>query len=272
MMTVPIYSPWDDDELEGRITKHAQQHTLGSNVKSVKVHGVQILSWANKDKEHILHNELMMVKSLYPKTVVNESGISSFKGRLFYAIIPNSRSKTVTFYFSNANTEETRSVACGLPLFIKDQFKLNQTYFCLSDAVDKALARELNFEKRCFLTLEEREEKEKFAHLVKTMAATKESFISVSHQKAFAMEGYETEESVEVKLVKGDNTLPKIAANYLSALTSETRESKAKAYAATATMEVVSQYMATITDLTNKHEYTVDSLQAWLDEGVLDFP
>ena len=58
--------------------------------------------------------------------------------------------------------------------------------------------------------------------------------------------------TVETRLTKGDK-VPKTAttanAGDLSALTGETRESKAKAYVAEATKEVAAQYIGTITGL-----------------------
>lgn len=76
-----------------------------------------------------MHRQLMSVKCIYDKTVVNSKSKRKFRGRLFYAIVPDQRSQSVTFYFSKANAEETRGVACGLPLLIWDDFKPNPVVF-----------------------------------------------------------------------------------------------------------------------------------------------
>lgn len=60
----------------------------------------------------------MAVESIYDTTMVKSKSKKKLRGHLFYAIIPNQRSRSVTFYFSKANTVEARVVARGLPLFI----------------------------------------------------------------------------------------------------------------------------------------------------------
>ena len=71
----------------------------------------------------------------------------------------------VTYYFSTANSEEARSVAHGLPLFIKDHFKLKPSFFCSSDDVAICLEGEWSYAKRTFLTLDEKkQERKNFSH------------------------------------------------------------------------------------------------------------
>ena len=54
----------------------------------------------------------MCVQSIYNKKVVKldtsnkKDKSDTFKGRLFYAIIPNQKTKMTTYYFSRANSEE----------------------------------------------------------------------------------------------------------------------------------------------------------------------
>ena len=95
---------------------------IGSNIKFITITGLQILNQADKAKEYTLHRELMQVESIQVEKVIIDKGNSSFKGRLFYAIVPNRKRKSVEFYFSKANAEEARSVANALPLFICDFF------------------------------------------------------------------------------------------------------------------------------------------------------
>ena len=269
MIAVPIFTPFLDDEVKMRITTHAKkQLTLGTSMKSVSITGVQLLNWAIKSTESTLHRELMLVESVYNKKVIKASGNTSFKGRLFYAIIPNQKTKTTTFYYSSANADEARSVARGLPLFIRDYFKLDPKFYCSSDTMVEALAGEWDFEKRIYLTQEEKEEKEKFAHLVDTMTATKEAFISESHQKAFAAEGDDVS-TVVTQLTKDDDAPPPASSDDMSILTGNTTESKAVAYAAKETKKVASQYINTINDINGKHEEQVGDLQAKLDAALL---
>ena len=117
-----------DDDIKLRITKHAKkQQIIGKSIKSVNIGGSQILNWADNKMENTMHRQLMLVESIYEKNVINnksegetktKSKKNSFKGRLFYAIITNQRTKMTTFYFSKANSEEARSVARALPFFI----------------------------------------------------------------------------------------------------------------------------------------------------------
>ena len=94
----------------------------------------------------------MLVKSLYDKAIVKKStSQKSWKGRLFYAIIPNSQSKQVTFYFSNANYIEGRSMAKGLPCFIKESLFLDPSFYCSSQFLSDALLGEWDNNTRMFL-------------------------------------------------------------------------------------------------------------------------
>ena len=86
------------------------------------------------------------------------------------------------------------------------------------------------------MTISEADEKDKLDHF-DNLNADKKVFISKEHQRAMAAEG-DDEISEETRLTKGDR-VPKPANDTddsdLSTLTGETRESKAKAYAAEAT-------------------------------------
>ena len=208
MSIAPIFSHFHDDDTKMKCTKHTKkQCILGSSLKSITLGGSQILNWADADMVNTLHRELMLVESIYDKTVVKKTGNIKFKGRLFYAIIPNQRTKMTTYYYSSGNAEEARSVARALPLFIRDYFKLEPTFFCETNEVSTCLQGEWNPKARTFLTFEEKEEKEKFEHLVDTMTAEKEVFISPTHQLAMATEDDDVE-SVDTRLTKG-NVAPK---------------------------------------------------------------
>ena len=80
-------------------------------------------------------------------------------------------------------------------------------------------------------------------------------FISETQKAAMAMEDNGTG-TVDNRLTKGNEAPPAAdnsSAACLSMLTDETRESKAKAYAAEESMKVASQYIALIDDM--KAEY-----------------
>ena len=47
--------------------------------------------------------------------------------------------KTTVFSYSKANEEEARSVVRALPLFIRDYFKLDPSFFCSTDAIAEAM-------------------------------------------------------------------------------------------------------------------------------------
>ena len=262
MSIAPIFTPFLDDEVKLRITRLAKKQLLiGNNIKSISITGTQILNWADKEKENTLHRELMQVESIYNKKVITATGTSNFKGRLFYAIITNQKTKAIDFYFSKSNAEEARSVARGLPLFIRDDFRLDPTFFCSSEAIADALAGEWNHDKRIFLTAEEKDEKDKFQELEMNITSEKEVFISQSHQQALATENDDIA-SVETRLTKGDVAPPKLDnPDDVSALTGETRESKAKAYAAAETKKVASQYIATIEDINASHNQEMEELR-----------
>ena len=127
-----MFMPFLDDDLKFCISRHAQkQVTIGSNLKSITLVGTHILNWTDKKLETSLHRQLMCIESICEKKVVchdNDKKQNTFKGRLFYAVIPNQKTKLTTYYFLSANTDEARSVARGLPLFIRDYFKLKPTF------------------------------------------------------------------------------------------------------------------------------------------------
>ena len=65
----------------------------------------------------------MLVENIHTKKVVKFSG-TTLKGRPFNAGKPNQKNETLTFYFSQANVKEARSVTRVILLFIKDHFSL----------------------------------------------------------------------------------------------------------------------------------------------------
>lgn len=135
MQWIPTWDYLCDDTLNDRIEKHkASQHKLGMSLRSCSVSGLNVYNLLSSRPYKTLHRALMEVQSLYTKVIekVHHSSNSlpnktrkEFKGRLFYAIIPNSASNTVTFYYSHANAEEANSVARAAPRFIESYFKVH---------------------------------------------------------------------------------------------------------------------------------------------------
>ena len=100
--------------------------------------------------------------------------------------------------------------------------------------------------------MEEKYEQEKCSHLIDTITAEKDIFISESHKLAMAVEGDDVDK-VETRLTKNEAP-PKakrtsIPDGQISALTGETRESKAKAYAGEGTKQVSLQYVDMINQI-----------------------
>ena len=116
--------------------------------------GVQLCNWSNTQKTSTLHRDLMKVESIVEKKVLKGKKEARFKGRVFYAIIPNK--KSWAFYFTKANSQEGRSIARGLPLFIRDHFKLDPSFFCTSEALSLAMEGSWDYKKRKFLSASEK--------------------------------------------------------------------------------------------------------------------
>ena len=84
---------------------------------------------------------------------------------------------------------------------------------------------EYNHAKRSFLTLEEKHEHEKLAHLIDTVRAVKEVFISESHTFAMAIEG-DGVKTVDTRFAEGNEAQPATDADTADGmynLTGETR-------------------------------------------------
>ena len=177
----------------------------------------------------------------------------NFKGRLFYAIVPNRDTKCITFYFTKANALEGRGVARGLPLFIRDYYKLDPAFFCSSEALTDAMEGSWTFSTRQFLTAQEKMEIDRLDEMEMEINAEPQGFISKDHQRAMAMDTDDV--SIETRLTKG-NAAPPPAINdadndEMSALSNSTRESKAQRYADSAVKDVVREYSGTILNMTS---------------------
>ena len=281
MILAPAFNYQAEDEVNLSLNNHTRkQSSLGKSIRSITISGIQVSNWADKTNKLTFLRELMGIESIHEKKVIKGKSSTSFKGRLYYGIIPDSISKTVTFYCSRANYMEGRSVARGLPLFIRDYFKLEPDFFCSSEALTDALNGDWDFAKREFQTVDEKVENDRLDNLENEMNAEREIFISKEHQIAMALD--DDIISVETRLTKGDAQPPPVKNNTdtstvkdasppddLSELTGSTRESKANRYAANAVKEVALQYTETLAlkdaDLGAKDD-RIERLEARLKE------
>ena len=224
MTFVPAYNNLLDDDTKDRISKNVRsQGHLGKSIKCITITGIALNNWINKKEKKTLLEELMSLESIYEKKVAGKKD-KTFKGRLFYAIIPTSATKTATFYYSAANQSEGRSVARGLPCFIKEYYKKDPSFYCTSDLIYSALNGEWSLKKRTFMTQDEVEEHKRNENLENEMCA--EVFISKDHQRALATKDDDTI-SVD-KTITGKDNEPPPANDDVSDITGETRESKVK--------------------------------------------
>ena len=148
---------------------------------------------------------------------------------MFYAIITDKESTYITFYYSRASSKEGKSVTCGLPLFIRNPFKLDPVFFCNSESLTEALDGELDFEVRSYLSLENKVDFDRPNLMEDKINTETVAYISKNHQRSMAMDNDEILD--ETRITKGDHAFPTANKNdELSELTGSTRESKAKAY------------------------------------------
>ena len=263
LLTVPFHYFASDDEKANLAMHSRKQVSLSKAITSTTVHGVGLNNWANSKKNSTLLRELMSVESITKKHIIKAKKPTTFLGRLFYAIIPNNEQKSVTFHFTKANASEGRSVARGLPLFIRDYFRLEPAFFCTSAALTEALEGDWNYDTRKFLSAQEKMEIDRLDDMEEEVNAVQVQYISKDHQHALAME--EDDVSVETRLTKGDAApTPVILVgdppDEQSEMTGSTRESKAKKYAAEAVREVANEYSGTILNMSSDIEKKDDRI------------
>ena len=244
MLLTKAFNYFADDDLKANLSMHSRkQVSLGKSLTSTVVTGVGLNNWVNLREKYTLLRELMSVESITEKKIMKGKTASKFKGRLFYAIVPNRDTKCITFYFTKANASEGRSVARGLPLFIRDHYQLDPAFFCSSEALTDSLGGSWNYDTRIFISAHEKMEVDRLDEMEMEVNAEAHVFISKDHQQAMAPDTDEI--SVETRLTKGDAPPPPAISGGdnedLSAMTGSIRESNAKQYAETAVKEVVAE-------------------------------
>ena len=247
MILTPAFDYSLDDSTKANLENHARkQASLGKSLRSTTISGVQLNNWSSRAKTSTLLRDLMEVESIVVKKVIKGNKAATFRGRVFYAIIPDRTSNCVTFIFTKASFLEGRSIARGLPLFIRDYFKLDPAFFCNSEALTSALEGSWDFATRKFLSADEKIECEHLDMMEAEANAEAEEFISKDQQAAMALDNDDV--STETRLTKGDAVPPSVNDD-VSEMTGSTRESKAQAYAEKATRAVAAQYSDTITNM-----------------------
>jgi len=208
MLLAPTVTPGMDNNEKQRAIKQIQSHEkLMKNLEYCTVYGVQPSNYVDNKARVTLLQKLMEIESITPKRLVRND--STFYGRLFYAIIPNRADNSVTFYYSRANVKEGRSCAQALPALIRDELKLEPSFFCNSELIAEVKAGHWEASKRFFQTAEEKEESDQMALFEDQAEAEVVEFVSPAHQEALAMDGQSIGE--ETRLTKGDAAAPKLS-------------------------------------------------------------
>ena len=154
LLLTKAFDFFDDDDIKEQIDNHSRKKfSLGSSLRSIDVNGLQLCNWSNSHRSSTLHRDLMEVESIVTKSMIKGKRTTKFKGRVFYAIIPHKSSWS--FYFTKVNYQEGRSIARGLPLFIRDHFKFDPAFICSSEAISLAMEGDWNYNNRKFLSAAE---------------------------------------------------------------------------------------------------------------------
>ena len=189
---------------------------------------------------------LMQVKSINPKTVVQNNKQSEFFGKVFYSAITNAETKLTIFQFPAYNETEANSILRALPLFIRDFFQLDiqKKQYCRSHLLASAQNGEWNNENRTFLSPQDKREKVQFENLeLVTQATTQPTFISADHQRAMTGEAPNDDATNATNLHKNTKEGENDDTSTLTENTGSTRTSKAKAIAAEQVKEIALQYV-----------------------------
>ena len=189
-----------------------------------------------------------------------KKGDTKFKGRLFYAIIPNHKSKSVTFYFLEQIPRRHAASLRGFLCLFETTLNSTLLFFLIRSPLC-GNGGSLELGRKNLLNCAGGKEKDKLDDMEANLTADREVYISKDQQIAMAMDGND-DGSIESRLTKGDKAPPsaKKATDEISALTGETRESKAKAYAAEELKKVATQYVGTISNLTSKLEGSTNAV------------
>ena len=169
----------------------------------------------------------MAAESIFDKKISKGKNPQPSEAAFFYAIVPDKMTKSVTFYFTRANTVEGRGLARGLSLFIWDYFKLDPSFFCDSCAITVALDSKWNYTERKFLSVEEKMEMYRLDQMEDEVNADPEIYISKDQQRVLRLDNYD-EVLAKTRLTKGDVVPPPATTDDVSEMIDSMRESKLK--------------------------------------------
>ena len=267
MQWVPTWDFKLCDADNDKVERHKDsQYKLGMSLRSCTIFGINPYNLLSKSPYKTLHRALMEVESLYTKYIetVTHNATSlptkskkEFKGRLFYAIIPCSTSKKITFHYTTANSDEANSVARAIPHFIQSYFKVTSSHFCNNELIAATKSGHWNAAKRQYRSEEDVIENNKLMELDSSMMAVKEVFIDPSQQRALAVDG-DSVISSNTQLTRGEASAARLEDNNstTSSLTGSTRASKVQR----AVNLVSQQHMGAISSMKSKMDLLTDLL------------
>ena len=204
MTLVPTHDRNLERPAQKLINRHCHlQADFGNNLEMEEVSGFALNNWFESKDQITLHQKLMSLNSITKKTIGSGTKQRTFFGRLFYAIIYNRDTRRASFYFLPANRREARSVALGLPLFIRDEFGIDPTFYCSYDKYMEAKEGLWNALDRSFLTKFEKDDEDRINLMKESLTARPvEEHISKDHARALQTDNEEVNDD-DTALTKG---------------------------------------------------------------------
>ena len=167
-----------------------KKDSLVKIIKCTTILGAQNLNQGDNNKVNSLYKNLKYIQSIYEKLTGRGESKQKTRDRYFYTVIQNSRTKSVSFDYTKANSREGAGFERGLPLFIHDFFKLKLDFFCSSDYFTESQSQ-WDFGKGTFVTEDEKHENDQLITLEESMEKQQDIYISKDHKRSLAMENDE---------------------------------------------------------------------------------
>ena len=163
---------------------------------------------------------------------------------------------TRSIYVSRSNAEEARSVTRGFDLFIRDRFQLDPAFFCSSNLLAHTLEGYWDSVKRVFLSTDEKKELDKLDGLEDEVTAKNKNMYIQRPPKCPGLK-WRWRQRIKNRYPPHKRrrlppSTPSTLSSVVSALSGNTRESKAKVYATEGLKKVAVQHIVTISNL-NEH-------------------
>jgi hypothetical protein len=258
MTLVPVHERNLERAAQRMVNRHCQlQADFGNNLEMERVTGFALNNWFESEHHTTLHQKLMSVDSITKKVVGSGKNQRSFFGRLFYAIIYDRQNREATFYFLPANDREARSVVQALPLFIRDEFGIDPTFYCSYDKYKEVEEGHWNHSTRRFLTKFEKDDEDRTTQLKEALTAQPEADVYISKEHARALQTQtDPIDDEDTVLTKHDKNPQKVThsshqevinldddGGSLSDMTGSTKSSKAKRYANEAVKAATEEFL-----------------------------